>query len=60
MNILRYRLKPAIDKIAESPNFLADLWNKLDFQTINIFKVFKKVIYISPKELKLMDKKSLM
>ena len=56
--ILRYRLKQAIDKIAESPNSpLSDISEQVGFSDYKYFaKVFKKYLHISPKELKLMDK----
>ena len=56
--ILRYRLKQAIDKMAESPNSpLSDISEQVGFSDYKYFaKVFKKYLHISPKELKLMDK----
>lgn len=56
--ILRYRLKQAIDKMAESPNSpLSDISEQIGFSDYKYFaKVFKKYLHISPKELKLMDK----
>ena len=52
--ILQYRLKQAIDKMAESPNSpLSDISDQVGFSDYKYFaKVFKKYLHISPKELK--------
>lgn len=52
--ILQYRLKQAIDKMAESPNSpLSAISDQVGFSDYKYFaKVFKKYLHISPKELK--------
>ncbi|HET0402653.1 TPA: AraC family transcriptional regulator [Streptococcus pneumoniae] len=52
--ILQYRLKQAIDKMAESPNpSLSDISDQVGFSDYKYFaKVFKKYLHISPKKLK--------
>ena len=56
--ILQYRLKQAIDKMAESPNSpLSDISDQVGFSDYKYFaKVFKKHLHISPKELKLLGR----
>ncbi|OCQ86656.1 AraC family transcriptional regulator [Streptococcus pneumoniae] len=52
--ILQYRLKQAIDKMAESPNSpLSAISDQVGFSDYKYFaKVFKKYLHISPKKLK--------
>ena len=52
--ILRYRLKQAIDKMADSHNSpLSNISEQVGFSDYKYFaKVFKKYLHISPKELK--------
>ncbi|HGK3415589.1 TPA: helix-turn-helix domain-containing protein [Streptococcus pneumoniae] len=56
--ILQYRLKQAIDKMAESPNSpLSAISDQVGFSDYKYFaKVFKKHLHISPKELKLLGR----